>query len=203
MGRFTVIPQDTFEDMQLEAGVLLKSFDPANVTEPADEDIICATTGGVQITCQPEFSDLAEDIDNVPDGMKEFMHLDKWNCSISTTSLSTSAAGIKLALGCADISETDGTNIIPRGDLSQDDFTDIWWVGDKANGGFVAAQLKNALSTGGFQLQTGKNSKGQTTLEISGHRSINAQKEVPMQFYSVDPDTTDTTTTVDTNTTTP
>lgn len=203
MGRFTVIPQDTFEDMQLEAGILLKNFDPANVTDPADADIICATTGGVQITCQPEFSDLAEDIDNVPDGMKEFMHLDKWTCSISTTSLSTSAAGIKLALGCADISENDGTHIIPRGDLEQTDFTDIWWVGDKANGGFVAARLKNALSTGGFQLQTGKNSKGQTTLEISGHRSINAQKEVPMEFYSVDPDTTTETTTETTTNTTP
>ena len=203
MGRFTVIPQDTFEDMQLEAGILLKSFDPANVTEPADADIICATTGGVQITCQPEFSNLAEDIDNVPDDMKEFMHLDKYKCGISTTSLSTSAAGIKLALGCADIDSNDATHIIPRGTLKQSDFTDIWWVGDKANGGIVAARLKNALSTGGFSLKTGKNAKGQTTLDISGHRSINAQTEVPMEFYSIDPDTTDTTTPVDTNTTTP
>lgn len=193
MGRFTVIPQDTFEDMQLDAGILLKNFDPANVTDPADADIICATTGGVQVTCQPEFSDLGEDVDNVPNGMKELMHLDSWTCSISTTSLSTSPAGIKLALGCADISQTDGTHVIPRADLSQSDFTDIWWVGDKANGGFVACKLKNALSSGGFSLQTGKNAKGQTTLEISGHPSISAQKEVPMEFYSVDPETTTTT----------
>ena len=29
MKRFTVIPQDTFEGLQLDAGVLLKTFNPA------------------------------------------------------------------------------------------------------------------------------------------------------------------------------
>lgn len=188
MGAYTVIPQDAFEGMQLETGVLLKTFDPSNPAEPADEDIICATTGGITIECKPDFHDLAEDVDNVPDGMKEFMHLIKWNCSISTTSLDTSAAGIRLALGCADIDSQNTSKIVPRGNLSQSDFGDIWWVGDKANGGLVAAQLKNALSTDGFSLKTGKNSKGQTTLTIKGHRSIAAQNEVPMAFYSIDGD---------------
>lgn len=187
MGKFTIIPQDAFEGMQLETGVLLKSFDPSDPDEPDDADIICATTGGITIECKPEFQDLAEDVDNVPDGMKEFMHLIKWNCSISTTSLNTSAAGIKMSLGCADIDSNNTSKIIPRGELAQTDFAHIWWVGDKANGGCVAVKLKNALSTDGFSLKTGKNSKGQTTLNISGHRSITAQNEVPMEFYSIDP----------------
>lgn len=186
MGAFTVIPQDAFEGMQLETGVLLKSFDPSDPVAPDDADIICATTGGITIECKPEFQDLAEDVDNVPDGMKEFMHLTKWNCSISTTSLDTSAAGIKMSLGCADIDENNTSKIIPRGELAQTDFAHIWWVGDKANGGCVAVKLKNALSTDGFSLKTGKNSKGQTTLNIKGHRSITAQNEVPMEFYSID-----------------
>lgn len=41
MGKFTVIPQSTFEEMQLDAGVVLKKFTPATPTAPADEDIIC------------------------------------------------------------------------------------------------------------------------------------------------------------------
>jgi hypothetical protein len=45
MGRFAVIPQDTFNGLQLDAGVLLKNFDPSNPSAPADADIICATTG--------------------------------------------------------------------------------------------------------------------------------------------------------------
>ena len=40
MGNFTVIPESTFEEMQLDAGVLLKTFDPASPTAPDDEKII-------------------------------------------------------------------------------------------------------------------------------------------------------------------
>lgn len=187
MGAYTVIPQSTFEDMQLDAGVLLKTFNPASPAAPADADIITATTGGIQVTCQPTFSDLGEDVDNVPVNMKELKHLDSWACSIATTALGTSPALIKMSLGCADIDGTNASKIIPRADLEQTDFSDIWWVGDRADGGCVAVQLKNALSTSGFSLQTTKNGKGQTSITIEGHVSINAQKEVPMVFYSIDP----------------
>jgi len=137
MGMFTVIPQDTFESMQLDAGVILTAFDPANPAAPDDEDIVCATTGGINVVCQPEYSDLGEDVDNVPVNMKELKHLDSWTCSISFTSLDTSAEGIRLALGAADITVASG-KIVPRKDLEQTDFSDVWWVGDKADGGLVA-----------------------------------------------------------------
>lgn len=182
MGMFTVIPQDTFEAMQLDAGVLLTSFDPTSPAAPDDEDIVCATTGGINVVCQPEYSDLGEDVDNVPNNMKELKHLDSWVCSLGFTSLDTSAEGIRLALGAADITAATG-KIVPRKDLSQDDFGDIWWVGDKADGGIVAVKLKNALSTDGFSLQTTKNGKGQTACTLTGHVSINAQSEMPMEFY--------------------
>jgi hypothetical protein len=191
MGRFTVIPENTFSALQLDAGVLLKNFDPANPTI-TDADIICATTGGINPVCKPTYSDFFEDVDNAPNNVKEGKHLDGWECSISTTSLGTSPELIKLALGCADIDGTDTSKIIPRMDLKQTDFRDIWWVGDRADGGFVAIQLKNALSTDGFSLQTSKNGKGQIALNIMGHVSINAQKEVPMVFYSADPETENT-----------
>lgn len=187
MGRFTVIPQNTFNALQMDAGVLLKRFDPANPAAPADEDIICATTGGINPSCVPTYSDLGEDVDNVPVNMKELKHLDSWECKLSTTSLGTSPELIKMALGCADI-DSETSSIIPRADLEQTDFSDIWWVGDRADGGLVAVQIKNALSTGGFSLQTTKNGKGQIALEITGHVSINAQKVVPMVFYSMDPE---------------
>ena len=96
--KFTVIPQDTFEGMQLDAGVLLKKFDPAKPAKPADEDIICATTGGINVTCVPTFSDLGEDVDNCPANMKELKHLDSWECKMSFTSLGTSAENIRLSL---------------------------------------------------------------------------------------------------------
>lgn len=193
MGRYTVVPQNTFDTLQMDAGILLTHFDIEAAARGelgfTDADLVCATTGGINPSCVPSFSDLGEDVDNVPVNMMELKHLDSWDCSLSTTSLGTSQELIRMSLGCADIN-VDGA-IHPRADLKQTDFSHLWWVGDKANGGLVAIQLKNALSTGGFSLQTTKNGKGTIALTITGHLSIKAQKEVPMVFYSIDSDESD------------
>lgn len=187
MGKFTVIPQDTFDNLQLDAGVLLNTFDPTSVAAPKDADIICATTGGITVSCVPTYSDMGADVDNCPNDMMEFKHLDGWNCKMSFTSLGTSTSGIRLALGAADIGTENASMITPRRDLKQTDFADVWWVGDRADGGVVAVQLKNALSTGGFSLKTTKNGKGQISCELTGHVSVEAQNTMPMVFYSIDP----------------
>lgn len=187
MGMFTKISTEAFDELQLDAGMLLKNFDPASPAAPSDSDIITATTGGISATCVPTYSDFGEDVDNVPNNMMEFKHLDSWECKLSTTALGTSPEYIKLALGAADIPGSNTAKIVPRRDLKQSDFQDaIWWVGDKADGGLVAIKLMHALSTSGFSLQTTKNGKGQLSLELTGHVSVDAQDVVPMEFYSID-----------------
>lgn len=183
MGMFTVIPQSTFEEMQLDAGILLTSFNPASPSV-VDSAIVCATTGGITASCVPTYSDLGEDVDNCPNNMKELKHLDSWECTLGFTSLGVSPANIKLALGAADIGSS--STITPRRDLAQTDFSDLWWVGDRADGGFVAIQIKNALSTGGFSLTTSKSGKGQVAVTLTGHVSMAAQNVVPMVFYSAE-----------------
>ena len=193
MGRYTKIPTNTFDGLGLDAGVLLKQFDIEDAIDGKDgfddEDIITATTGGVNPSCTPTFSDLGEDVDNVPNGMKEMMHLDTWDVSLSTTAYDTSPESVKMALGCADI---DGDKVTPRMSLKQTDFFDVWWVGDKANGGFIAIHVLNAMSVSGFSLQSTKNGKTTFPLTFNGHVSINAQDVVPMEIYSIDPEDVDT-----------
>ena len=184
MGKFTKIPQNTFEELQMDAGVVLTSFDPSNPVAPKDADIVCATTGGIQVSCVPTYSDMGEDVDNCPNNTKELKKLDGWECKISFTSIGTSPESIRLALGAADIATN---KITPRRDLKQTDFSDIWWAGDRADGGTVAVCIKNALSTGGLTLQTTKNGKGQVSVELTGHVSIDAQTTMPIEFYSIDP----------------
>lgn len=185
MGRFTKISQDAFKEMQLEAGLFLNSFDPATPTAPADSAIVCATTGGINVSCVPSFVDFGEDVDNCPNNTKELKRIDGYECTASTTALGTSPAAIKLSLGAADIDGTDSSKIVPRMELKDTDFADLWWVGDRVDGGMVAVKIKNALSTGGFVLQTTKKGKGQISMTLTGHMSISAQDEVPMEFYSV------------------
>ena len=192
MGAYTKIPADTFDQIQMDAGVLLSTFDP-NDPEVTDAAIIAVTTGGINATCVPTYSDLAEDIDNCPNNTKELKHLDGWECKMSFTALNFNAGKFKMWLGAADMTAkttTTAAKVTPRNSLEQTDFSSsIWWVGDKTNGGAIAIELKNALSTGGINMQTTKNGKGQLSVELTGHYSINDMNVVPMQFYELEPTT--------------
>ena len=178
---YTKISADAFQELQLNAGVLLSTFNPATPAAPADTDIICTTSGGISVTCAPTFSDFGEDVDNCPNNLMEFKHLDGWDCSMAFTNIRFNQANIALALGAAD--KTGATKVTPRAELNTSDFTDLWWVGDKTDGGAVAIKLINALSTGGFSMQTTKNAKGTMAMTITGHVSKDAQDVVPMEFY--------------------
>lgn len=190
MGRFTKISSDAFGALQLDAGVLLNHFDPANpYVTPTDAEIIATTSGGINPVCTPTYSDFGEDVDNVPNNTMEFKHLDGWNCTMGFTSIKFNANGVKMSLGAADVTmlENGVHKIVPRRNLALGDFGDIWWVGDKADGGAAAIKLKNALSTGGFSMQTAKNGKGTIAMTIMGHVSINVQDDMPMEFYDIPP----------------
>lgn len=187
MGAFTRIPSDTFEQIQTDAGILLYSFDPSAPGTVKDEDIICPTTGGITAACVPAYSDMGEDVDNCPANLLELKHLDSWDCSLQFTSLGTSPKSIRLALGAADVDGTDPTHIIPRKGIKVEDAQDVWWVGDRADGGMVAVCLKNALSTSGFSLKTTKSGKGNTSVTLTGHVTVDTQEKVPMEFWSAGP----------------
>ena len=183
--KYTKIPETTFQNLQLNAGVLLSAFDPGTA-EVANEAIIGATTGGVNFTATPTFSDYGEDIDNCPKNMKELKKLDAWEISLSGTYVTVDANAVKALVGAADVS---GNKITPRNDLKLTDFTDVWWVGDysdqngETNGGFVAIHMMNALSTGGFAIQSSDNGKGNFAFTYTAHYSMNAQETVPFEVY--------------------
>lgn len=180
MGKFVKVSENTFKEIQLEAGLILNTFDPSGEVEVKDEDIVCATTGGIEISCKPAFTDYGEDIDNVPNNMLEFKEVDGWDCSIAFTALNASASVIKLALGAADV---EGNKISPRFDMTAADAKDVWWVGERADGGFCACRLMRAMSTEGLTLKTTKKGKGQLSCTLTGHVSITEQDVVPMEFY--------------------
>lgn len=186
--KFTKIPSDTFQKLQINAGILTTDFTPATGTI-GEAGQIGATTGGVTFTATPTFSDFGEDIDNCPKNMKELKKLDSWEAKMSGTFVNADTAIAKRLCGAADIGTSDTTKITPRNDIKDADFADIWLVGDysdkngETNGGFIAIKLLNALSTGGFQLKTADKAKGQFAFEFTGHYSMSAQDTVPFEIY--------------------
>ena len=186
--KYTKIPENTFQNIQLNAGVLLSSFTPSSATV-SDEAIIGATTGGINFTATPTYIDFGEDIDNCPKNMKELKKLDSWEVKCSGTFVTIDTAVAKSLIGAADIGQSDTTKVTPRNDLAQSDFDDIWIVGDYSdkngdtNGGFIAIHMMNALSTGGFQIKTEDKAKGQFAFEYTAHYSMSAQGTVPFEVY--------------------
>ena len=188
MAKFTQIPTDTFKKLQLNAGVLTTEFDPEiGAITPAN--IFGATTGGVSFEATPEYIDFGEDIDNCPKNTKELKKTDSWEVVMSGTYVTMDTAIAKSMIGTADVS---GNKVVPRNSVSQDDFQDIWFVGDYSDvnmdgstgkAGFIAIKLINALSTGGFKIQTADKEKGQFEFEYTGHYSMENIDQVPFEVY--------------------
>lgn len=185
MGKYTTIPTDTFDNLQLDAGIVLSQFDISTQTVDKTK-IIGATTGGIQINITPSYSDFGEDVDNCPANTKELKHLDSWDVNMGFTLLNLTEGAIKMSIGPATVDSTTH-KIKPKNSLSVSDFMDqLWWVGDRADGGLIAIKLLNALSTSGFALQTTKNGKGQNAVTITGHVSQATPDDVPVEVYSIE-----------------
>ena len=187
--KFTQIPSDTFKKLQLNAGVLATEFEPATGTLTAT-NVIGATTGGISFEATPEFEDFGEDIDNCPKNTMELKKLTSWEVVLSGTFVTMDTAVAKSVTGAADIDGSDPTKVVPRNDVDvEKDFSDIWFVGDYSDentgesAGFIAVRVINALSTGGFKLQTTDRGKGNFEFEYTGHYSMSAQDTVPFEVY--------------------
>ena len=140
----------------------------------------------------PTYSDLGEDIDNCPKNMKELKRLDSYEVKMSGTFVSVTPATTGTLIGPADV---EGTKVTPRNILKDSDFTDLWWVGDYSEvnedgaktgkAGFIAIHMTNALSTGGYAIQSSDKAKGQFAFEFTGHYSMSAPDTVPFDVYTV------------------
>lgn len=188
--RFAKIPETAFQEIQLNAGVILNSFNVTTVPAEAEllKSIVGATSGGVNFTATPTFTDFGEDIDNCPKNTMEMKKLDTYDIKLSGTYVTINATNVQSLIAAADVS---GNKITPRADLSTDDFKELWWVGDysdknnETNGGMIAIHMMNTLSTGGFAIKSSDKAKGTFAFEYTAHYSIADQSTVPFEVYVV------------------
>lgn len=184
--KYTQIPTNTFEQIQLNAGILVDDFTPAT---GVIGNLLGATTGGINFTDTPEFVDFGEDIDNCPKNTKELKKINSREVKMSGNFVTLTPTTAQLLSGTADIDNSNSAKIVPRDTIESGDFNDIWWIGDYSdvntgdNAGYCAIHLMNALSTAGFQIQSTDKGKGQFAFEFTGHYSISAQSTVPYEVY--------------------
>ena len=187
---FTQVAADAFKKLQLNAGVLLTEFDPSDPddTETMRTKIFAATGGGVSFEATPTYIDFGEDIDNVPNNTKELKQLDYYEAIMSGTAKTADTAFAKAVVAAADVTPSSGL-VKPRSTLQLADFNDIWWVGDYSDvttgtgAGYMAIRLINALSTGGFKIQSNDKGKGDFEFEFTGHYSLEDIDTIPFEIY--------------------
>lgn len=186
--KYTKLPVNTFEELQLNAGILLSNFSPDTGTA-SSENILGATSGGVTFTDTPTFKDFGDDIDNCPKNTMELKRVESREITITGTFLTVNTTLAKSLIATADVSSNDMTNIIPRNNIKKEDFKTIWWVGDYSyvnddtNGGYIAICLNNSLSTGGFSLKSSDRDKGKFAFTYMAHYTLENIEKVPYEIY--------------------
>ena len=188
--KFTQVPTDTFENLVLNAGILVDEFTPSS---GVIGNILGATTGGIEFSTNPTYTDFGEDIDNVPANTKQLKRLQSFDPTMSGRFLTVDTAAVKSLIGAADIGTSDTTKVVPRDQLVAADFEDVWWVGDYSDknvdaesthtAGYIAIHLMNALNTAGFKITSSKDNKAQMAFEYHGHYDISNISTPPFEIY--------------------
>lgn len=185
--KYTQIPNDTFQHLVLNAGILVDEFTPADGTIG---NLLGATTGGITFNANPTYSDWGEDIDNCPNNTMELKRIDGYAPVMSGTFLTVTGSSLESLVGSATKTTASGVDkVVPNNELQTTDFKEVWWIGDYsdvntgATAGFMAIHLLNALNQTSLQITTTKNGKGQLAFEYHGHYSLNAQDTVPFEVY--------------------
>ena len=178
--KFSKVASDTYEKLQLGAGVFLTTFTPTNATFE-DSAIFGATDGGVSFSATPTFKDLADGIDNATLNLKELKRIDSWEVKMSGTLKTIDTASAKSLLGAGTVSTN---KVTANAELKSDDFVDWLWVRDQGETcGYIAIHRINALSTGRFKIQSANKDKGSFAFEYTAHSSVANADTVPFELY--------------------
>lgn len=182
------------DETLIGAGTFLTTFDPTDPWGhiPTDDEIIATTSADISLSAVPALTDMFEDVNGAPSGVAEGMKLDRWNMSMTFTSITMNASNIKFALSAADVSTLPNgvKKIKPRSMLKSEDFIAAWWVCSLSNGGAIAVKIARVLSTNGLSITATKTNKGTIAQSVTAYVSASDLSEMPMEFYVIPPEGT-------------
>ena len=200
-GNTSPIRSETFENLQLNAGIFIKNFyttassstDAAALKTAvtsaitAGTNILGATRGGGSFTVTRELR--TPDVDGMRYPFVGSDFVDSVDAYLSTTLVEVTPDSLKATLGNATVTTSSKKTTIKMHTAieSADYLTDLCWVGDIADGRLVLICLKNALNTADFSLTF--TDKGEGTLAAEFHArqaSVNDYDYAPFEIIYFD-----------------
>ena len=182
-GGTTALRADTFNKLQLNAGILIKNHDYSSVTDASalktqiagiiggtvtgKGDLIGATRGGGTFTATREIR--TPEVDGMRYGFKGSDFVDSADAYLSTTLIEVTPASVEATLGNATKTSSGKKTTIKMGTAigSSNYLTNICWIGDLADGRLVEICLNNAINTADFTFTY--TDKGEGTLAAEFH----------------------------------
>lgn len=205
-GHTSAIREETFENLQLNAGIILKNCDYSSIanagalktaiaaavagTSGALGSLIGATRGGGSFTVTRELR--VPEVDGRRYGFKGDTFVDSVEAQLSTTLIEMTPSNLVDAFGSATATTSGAKTTIKLGTvIDTDDYlTNICWVGDLSDGRYVLICLKNALNQADFTLTW--TDKGEGTLPVEFHAKqadVNDYDYAPFEIVYFSPAT--------------
>lgn len=199
-GLTSPIRAETFNKLQLNAGIFLKNLDYSSIADAsalktaiasaitAGTTILGATRGGGTFTVTRELR--TPEIDGMRYPFKGSDFVDSVDANLSTTLVEVTPSNIVDTLGSATATTSGKKTTIKMHtaiDPSSDYISTLTWVGDLADGQLVAITLKNAINTADFSLTF--TDKGEGTLAAEFHArqaSVLDYDEAPFEIVYFD-----------------
>lgn len=190
----TGLRPETFENLQLNAGVFLKNFNHSGITDvdalqdavldalEAGTDILGATIGGGTFQATPETRSI--EVDGMRYQFKGSTIVDSWNIRLTGTMKEITPENFKDALISADITTVDNKKTVRvRTNIKDEDYIPtLCWVGDTSKGA-VLIELSNALNTTGANFTFTDKGEGTLPFEFVAHQASLADSEyAPFQI---------------------
>ena len=176
-GSTNALRDETFDNLQLNAGVFLKNFVYDSITDStalktaiasaitAGTSLLGATRGGGTFTVTREMRE--PEIDGMRYRFKGGNFVDSVDAYLSTTLVEVTAANFTALLGGTATTSGKKTTVkMPTAIADSAYLTNICWIGDLADGRLVLICLKNALNTADFSLTFSDKSEGTLAVEL-------------------------------------
>lgn len=194
-GHTTPLREETFEKLQLNAGIFIKNFTYTSITNASalktaiasaittGTNILGATRGGGSFTVTREMR--TPEVDGKRYGFKGDTFIDSVEAQLSTTLIEITPENLVNALGSADaVTSGSKTTITLSTALDTNDYlSNLCWIGDLADGSYVLICLKNAINTADLTLTF--SDKGEGTLPVEFHArqaSVNDYDTAPFEI---------------------
>lgn len=194
----TGLRPETFQNLQLNAGVFLKNFDHSTYADAdaleeailsaleAETDVIGATVGDGSFQCTPTIRQIEANGMRYP--IKGSTVNDAWTVKLTGTMKEVTPENFAAALMCADVTRSGSrTTVKVRTDIRDDDYIDRFcWVGDTSKG-LVLIALENALNLTGANFTFTDKGEGSLPFEFQAHaKDLKSMEYAPCEIVFFD-----------------